>query len=148
MKKSLRSPNSKFLLLTLLLLFGCNKKKQLGFLGDIEVGKYEIIQFREYPNGSKDTLRWEAYGPYAPKGYNIYYFDIDTMSTYYKGWVLNETSVTYYGYTSSFDDTRDYNSTLLSHSNTNVVLNYSYFTNSAGNVSDSASGTIVFKRIQ
>jgi hypothetical protein len=126
--------------------FGC-KKKQEGFLDKLDVGKYEITQYKEYPNGSKDTLIYEAYGPWNQKAGQRYYFDIHDTSIYYRSWELTKSRTTFLSYNTYINDSRTYNSEIISVTNDEVKVEFTYYSNSQGTVSDSATGVITFKRI-
>jgi hypothetical protein len=130
-----------------LCLFGCQGKQELGFLGNIEVGKYEIVQYREYPNGTKDTLIWEAYGPLYLQEARRYNFNIDTTTIFYRSCQLLEDGISFIDYNNITDGNRSYTSEIQSLSGDEILLNYSYYVNNSGIVSDSANGHITFKRI-
>jgi len=139
--------NSSFLVLSLISILSCRNKQEFGFLGDIEVGKYEIVQYREYPNGSKDTLIWEAYGPLYLQEAKRYSFYIDTTTIFYRSCQLLENGISFIDYNNITDGNRSYNSEIQSLTEDEILLNYSYYVNSSGIVSDSASGHITFNRI-
>lgn len=145
--KLLRLRNGSFLFVVCCLL-GCRDKQELGFLGNIEVGKYEITQFREYPNGSKDTLIWEAYGPYYQSAGKRYYFSIHDTLSYTVNWEIFEKGVLREFSFESNPYSVAYTYNNISIQSDFISLNYSYYQNNMTVGTDSTNGVINFKRMR
>lgn len=141
MKKFLRFQNTRLLFLLALLLLSCKKEK--GFLDKMEVGKYQITQYKEYPDGSKDTVVWIGYGPWEQV--DRYAFDLDTFSeASYNMWYIQPN---YVSLRSEQTAPCIYNGSLSSVTEDELAYEYTYYTNNLNEVCDSASGKLVFKRI-
>ena len=146
MMKSPKLLNSSFLFVVFCLV-GCRDKQELGFLGDIEVGKYEITQFREYPNGTKDTLIWEAYGPLYPKGGARYYFSVHDSSDFPVQWEIFEKGILFNYRYQLGSWSSSFNTNNVEIENDFIQMNYNYFENNMTIGTDSVNGLITFKRL-
>ena len=139
--------SSSLAILTAISLSGCRDKQELGFLGDIEVGKYQITQYKEYPNGLKDTLSWEAYGPWYQKAGYRYYFDLHDTSYISETWEIFEGGILY-NYPYQLDSwSVSYTTDVVNIQTDFIQMNYSYFDSNMTIGTDSASGYITFQRI-
>ena len=111
---------------------------------DMDVGKYEIIQYRSYPNGSKDTLKWYGYGPFGEvnKGYFFYKNQGTEAKT---NWTIDIER----GRLSNWFDTStlEISYKIISENHTSERMEVSYDFLLDGYVSDSASGKIIFNRV-
>lgn len=134
-----------FLLSVLLfVLVGLSACKKDNYKMDMDVGKFEIIQYRSYPNGTKDTLIWNGYGPFGEvnKGY-IFYKNQGTEAK--TNWTIDIER----GRLSNWFDTNtieiSYKIISETHTSERMEVTYDYLFD--GYVSDSASGKIIFNRV-
>jgi hypothetical protein len=132
------------LLYVLLFVFvGLSACKKDNYKMDMDVGKYEIIQYRSYPNGTKDTLKWNGYGPKG-KPQNIYVFYKNSGDDYYSTWTVNFENKKL----SNWDNKSEalfYKIISETHTSERMEVTYDYLFD--GYVSDSASGKIIFNRV-
>jgi hypothetical protein len=132
------------LLYVLLFVFvGLSACKKDNYKMDMDVGKYEIIQYRSYPNGTKDTLKWNGYGPKG-KPQNIYVFYKNSGDDSNSMWTIDFVNKKL----SNWDNNSEalfYKIISETHTSERMEVTYDYLFD--GYVSDSASGKIMFNRV-
>lgn len=142
------------LLVFLVLCSSCKDKHDFGKLS-INVGKYKVTQFRNYPNGIKDTLYYISYGPvYDGMRYS---FSLNDTSSVTADWVFYPSSghnydtistitLEYFSPFDGSDETHYYKVLSYENEDDKLIVNYTY-RNVFNMVSDSATGVIIFDRI-
>lgn len=129
-------------------LFSCSKNSNTDFLGRLEVGKYEIIQYREYPNGFKDTLHWYGYGPHGTLGTGSYTFSLDEMTTNGSSWTFTKVGLYYSSHNDTIYESRSYKFVSVTTGTNEAQINYTFTdSNIAYYPKDSATGIISIKRL-
>lgn len=145
--------NSLFGLL-LCFMLGCEKDQDFGPLS-INVGKYSVTQYRNFPDGQKDTLQYTTYGPLYDGLY--YQFVLNDTTSQSVAWIFYPSSghnsdtnsivqLEYFYPFNGTDESHYYKVNSYTCDGDQLHVNYTY-REVFNEVSDSSSGVIIFNRI-